>query len=71
MANLDFEPITEKQSFESLLEELESIAKRLEEGKIPLSEALGIYTRGIQVKTACEERLNQAQLTIEQLQKPE
>lgn len=55
-------------SFEALLAELESISKRLEEGKLPLDEALACYTRGIQVKQACEERLAQAQLTIEQLQ---
>lgn len=55
-------------NFESLLAELETIAKRLEEGKLPLDEALACYTRGIQVKKACEEKLSQAQLTLEQLQ---
>lgn len=55
-------------NFENLLAELEAIAKRLEEGKLPLDEALACYTRGIQVKKACEDKLNQAQLTIEQLQ---
>lgn len=57
-----------EQTFETLLGELELIAKKLEEGKLPLSEALEIYKRGVQLKQACEERLTQAQLTIEQLQ---
>lgn len=61
-------PMDAEQPFETLLGELESIAKRLEDGKLPLNEALAIYTRGVQLKQACEERITQAQLTIEQLQ---
>lgn len=68
MSNPTFEAITTETPFETLLSELETIAKRLEDGKLPLSDALAIYTRGIELKQACEERLNKAQLTIEQLQ---
>jgi len=33
-------------SFEKAIEELESIVKRLEEGKVPLEESVAIYERG-------------------------
>ena len=32
--------------FERAIEELESIVKRLEEGKVPLEESVAIYERG-------------------------
>ena len=35
-----------KLSFERAIEELESIVKRLEEGKVPLEESVTIYERG-------------------------
>jgi len=35
-----------KLSFERAIEELESIVKRLEEGKVPLEESVAIYERG-------------------------
>jgi exodeoxyribonuclease VII small subunit len=33
-------------TFEKAIEELESIVKRLEEGKVPLEESVAIYERG-------------------------
>lgn len=35
-----------KLSFERALEELETIVKRLEDGKVPLEESVTIYERG-------------------------
>jgi exodeoxyribonuclease VII small subunit len=35
-----------KMPFERAIEELESIVKRLEEGKVPLEESVAIYERG-------------------------
>ena len=36
-----------KLPFERAIEELESIVKRLEEGKVPLEESVTIYERGV------------------------
>ena len=36
--------------FERAIEELESIVKRLEEGKVPLEESVAIYERGEALK---------------------
>ena len=46
--------------FERAIEELESIVKRLEEGKVPLEESVAIYERGEALKRRCEELLLQA-----------
>ncbi|HEX5516456.1 MAG TPA: exodeoxyribonuclease VII small subunit, partial [Pseudolabrys sp.] len=46
-----------KMPFERAIEELESIVKRLEEGKVPLEESVAIYERGEALKTRCEELL--------------
>lgn len=47
-------------SFERAIEELESIVKRLEDGKVPLEESIAIYERGESLKRRCEELLRQA-----------
>ena len=49
-----------KLSFERAIEELESIVKRLEDGKVPLEESVTIYERGEALKRRCEELLRQA-----------
>ena len=50
-----------KLSFERAIEELESIVKRLEDGKVPLEESVAIYERGESLKRRCEELLRQAE----------
>jgi len=47
--------------FERAIEELESIVKRLEEGKVPLEESVAIYERGEVLKRRCEDLLRQAE----------
>ncbi len=44
------QPDVKKLSFERALEELESIVKRLEDGKVPLEESVAIYERGESLK---------------------
>jgi exodeoxyribonuclease VII small subunit len=54
-------------SFERAIEELESIVKRLEEGKVPLEESVTIYERGEALKRRCEELLRQAEARVEKI----
>jgi exodeoxyribonuclease VII small subunit len=54
-------------SFERAIEELESIVKRLEEGKVPLEESVAIYERGEALKRRCEELLRQAEVRVEKI----
>ena len=54
-------------SFERAIEELESIVRRLEEGKVPLEESVAIYERGEALKRRCEELLRQAEARVEKI----
>jgi exodeoxyribonuclease VII small subunit len=56
-----------KMPFELAIEELESIVKRLEEGKVPLEESVAIYERGEALKKRCEELLRQAEARVEKI----
>jgi exodeoxyribonuclease VII small subunit len=54
-------------SFERAIEELETIVKRLEEGKVPLEESVTIYERGELLKRRCEELLRLAEARVEKI----
>ena len=54
-------------SFERAIEELESIVRRLEEGKVPLEESVAIYERGEALKRRCEELLRAAEARVEKI----
>jgi exodeoxyribonuclease VII small subunit len=56
-----------KLPFERAIEELESIVKRLEEGKVPLEESVAIYERGEVLKQRCEDLLRQAEARVEKI----
>ena len=56
-----------KMPFERAIDELESIVKRLEEGKVPLEESVAIYERGESLKRRCEELLRQAEARVDKI----
>jgi exodeoxyribonuclease VII small subunit len=56
-----------KLPFERAIEELETIIKRLEEGKVPLEESVAIYERGEALKRRCEELLKAAEARVEKI----
>lgn len=56
-----------RMPFERAIEELESIIKRLEEGKVALEESVAIYERGESLKRRCEELLRQAEARVEKI----
>ena len=56
-----------KLPFERAIEELETIVKKLEEGKVPLEESVAIYERGEQLKARCDALLAQAQARVEKI----
>ena len=59
------------QPFESSLQELEKIVRRLEDGELPLEESLKLFEKGVRLSRECQERLNQAERRIEVLLKDE
>jgi exodeoxyribonuclease VII small subunit len=54
-------------SFEEAIHELEGIVRQLEEGKIPLEEAVTAYERGVSLKQHCEIKLQEAKLRVEKI----
>jgi exodeoxyribonuclease VII small subunit len=57
----------QKLTFEQAIDQLETIVKRLEEGKVPLEESVSIYERGEALKRRCEELLRQAEARVEKI----
>lgn len=57
----------EELTFEQAVVELEEIIKKLEDGKMPLEDAVKAFERGSELKKICEEKLKNAQLKIEML----
>jgi exodeoxyribonuclease VII small subunit len=53
--------------FERAIEELESIVKRLEDGKVPLEESVAIYERGEALKRRCEDLLRLAEARVQKI----
>ncbi len=54
-------------SFEDAYAQLEATVQRLEDGALPLEEALALYERGVLLAQLCAERLSAAELRIQEL----
>ena len=61
----------EGQSFEELQRELDELVARLERGDVPLDEALALYERGETLHRELADRLDRAELRIEELRAQE
>ena len=57
----------EQLSFETALQELETIVRDLEKGDTPLENSIAAYERGIALKKHCEQKLREAQEKIEKI----
>ena len=57
-----------KPTFEEALEQLETIAEQIEQGKIGLEESIAQYERGMGLIKQCREILSKAEQRIQQLQ---
>lgn len=62
-------PGAAEPSFDRALQELEQVVRALEDGKIPLEDAIRLYARGQELCRCCAGILNTAQTRIEQIQK--
>ncbi|MCJ7663700.1 MAG: exodeoxyribonuclease VII small subunit [Desulfobacterales bacterium] len=59
------------KAFEEALRELEEIVNRLEQGEIPLEEALQLFEQGVKLSRSCHTKLDEAQKRVEILLKDE
>ena len=54
-------------SYEALLARLVAVVDRLENGDLPLAEALTLYEEGVALEVACQRLLAAAELHVQQL----
>ena len=57
-----------KATFEEALNQLETIAEQIEQGKIGLEESIGKYEEGMALVKHCRQILSKAENKIQQLQ---
>jgi exodeoxyribonuclease VII small subunit len=55
--------------FEEALQKLESIVEAMEAGDLPLEHLLARYEEGVKLAKICQEKLAEAELKIQQLEK--
>lgn len=52
-------------NFEDALTELEQLVERMEQGNLPLEEALKLFERGIQLTRTCQKSLKEAEQKVQ------
>ncbi|MEP7224046.1 MAG: exodeoxyribonuclease VII small subunit [Actinomycetota bacterium] len=63
--------MTDERSFEELQKELEDIVARLERGDVAVDDAIALFRKGEELYKTCTERLQGAELRIQELSAPE
>ncbi|KMJ60003.1 exodeoxyribonuclease VII small subunit [Bacillus sp. LL01] len=63
--------MTEKKevTFEEAMKELENIVEKLEEGDVPLEEAISFYKEGMKLSKLCHDKLSHVEEEMEQILK--
>lgn len=56
-----------KQSFEASLSRLDEIVQRMENGDVPLDEALKLFEEGTSLVASCTKQLDEAELKVTKL----
>ncbi len=56
-----------KEKFEEALQKLETIVARMEEGDLPLEEALKAFEEGVRLAKFCTTKLDEAERKVEKL----
>ena len=57
----------EEMGFEEALQELTNLVKKLDSNQEGLSDAINAFELGIQLKTHCEKKLQEAKLKVEKI----
>lgn len=48
-------------SFDQAIQELEEIVRQLEQGDVPLEDAISLYKKGMELSTVCHDKLHNAE----------
>ena len=59
--------IAKNIKFEEALSELEAVVEKLENGELPLEDAIEEFQRGTELSKICLEKLNRAKATVKKL----
>jgi len=59
--------VKDDRAFEDLQRELEDVVARLERGDVPVDDAIELVRRGEELYRACVERLEAAELRLEEI----
>ena len=62
--------MSDERTFEELQKELQDVVQRLERGDVPVDDAIALFRRGEELYRSCVERLQTAELRIEELTPP-
>ncbi|MGG0716547.1 exodeoxyribonuclease VII small subunit [Robertmurraya massiliosenegalensis] len=57
----------EKMTFEEAMKNLEDIVEKLEEGDVPLEEAISIYRKGMELSKLCHDKLKDVEEQLTQI----
>ncbi len=57
----------EPQTFEGAMEQLEGVVDKLEEGDVPLEEAIQMFQQGMALSKYCHERLQKVEKQMDQI----
>ena len=58
-----------EMTFEESLARLDAIVKQMEQGNVPLADALGLFSEGTSLIKTCGEMLDRAEMQVVQLTK--
>lgn len=59
--------MSDERTFEELQRELEDVVARLERGDVPVDDAIELVSRGEELYRVCVERLERAELRLEEI----
>lgn len=62
-------PVKASVPFEEALEKLEGVVDAMESGELPLENLIAKYEEGMRLTKVCQEKLAEAELKIQQLEK--
>ena len=58
---------TNPESFESAMEQLETLISRMESGDLSLDESLKAFEKGVHLTRFCQDQLQKAELKVQEL----
>ena len=59
--------VAKEQTFEEMMEELETIVQKLDNENVSLEESLELYQRGMKLSASCDETLKNAEQKVNEL----